>query len=132
VELLFQFRHLKDSIPFLVAHLRKGTTLKLSSALCPLFVPVPGVQYGPGLVSYEPDLAASYRETGVLVGRMLKGEKPSDLPVTWPTKFELIIEGARHRGTDLDAIARRRGDRMRLTLQRMSPEFGPGAERKGA
>ena len=91
MELLFQFRHLKDSIPFLVAHLRKGTTLKLSSALCPLFVPVPGVQYGPGLVSYEPDLAASYRETGVLVGRMLKGEKPSDLPVTWPTKFELII-----------------------------------------
>ncbi len=44
-----------------------------------------------GLVSYGPDLAASYRETGVLVGRVLKGEKPADLPVMRPSKFELVI-----------------------------------------
>jgi putative ABC transport system substrate-binding protein len=44
-----------------------------------------------GLVSYGPILAASYRETGVLVGRVLKGEKPADLPVMRPSKFELVI-----------------------------------------
>ena len=44
-----------------------------------------------GLVSYGPNLAASYRETGALVGRVLKGEKPADLPVMRPSKFELVI-----------------------------------------
>jgi putative ABC transport system substrate-binding protein len=44
-----------------------------------------------GLVSYGPDLAASYRETGLLVSRVLKGEKPADLPVMRPSKFELVI-----------------------------------------
>lgn len=37
------------------------------------------------------DLAASYGKTGALVGRILKGEKPSDFLVMRPTKFELII-----------------------------------------
>jgi putative ABC transport system substrate-binding protein len=94
-----------------------------------------------GLMSYGPSFVALYRRSADYVDKILRGTKPSDIPVEQPTKFDLIInlvtaEGTRPRSAALAARPRRRGDRIEADArgsdhdETSPPKFSPSGRRR--
>jgi putative ABC transport system substrate-binding protein len=73
-----------------VARRQQIATLAARHALPSMFSSRDNVEAG-GLLSYGPSVSDAYRQLGVYVGRILKGDKPADLPIMEPTKFELVV-----------------------------------------
>ena len=76
--------------PLFIDRRKRIVALTISNKIPTMFFERESVVAG-GLISYAASFTDSFRQVGAYVGRILKGEKPADLPVLQPTKFELII-----------------------------------------
>ena len=75
---------------FFIARREQIVALAARYAVAGIY-PFPDFPAAGGLASYGASLADAYRQAGVYAGRVLKGAKPADLPITQPVKFELVI-----------------------------------------
>jgi putative ABC transport system substrate-binding protein len=76
--------------PYFIGRRERIAALAIRHAIPTIFGEPEAVAAG-GLMSYAASLADSFRQVGAYVGRILNGDKPADLPVLQPTRFELVL-----------------------------------------
>jgi ABC-type uncharacterized transport system substrate-binding protein len=98
---------------------RRNQIIKLAARyVMPAMYPLSQYAAAGGLMSYGANLPDTFLQTGIYVGKILKGAQPADLPVLQPTKIEFVLnlKTAKALGVqvpDKPNCARRRGDRMK-------------------